>query len=100
MKEVEFYAKAQKDASFRQQQLQEATEHKKMTQTLTWVLVGAATAYIAFCGIVERRMPDVDPLLFLLVLCSWGLTQSRTKVAALEAINQAGQSSQSSHLQS
>lgn len=87
MKEVEFYSKAHIDASFRQQELEETAYQKKMTQVVFGIFLVATAGYVAYCGIVERRLPDLGSLVLPLVLCGWGFTKSRTKLAALQAIN-------------
>ncbi len=88
---LEYYAsKAQRDVSFRQRQLEEMVYQKKLNQ-VGFVLIGVASgSYVAYCGIFQHRCPNLGETFFVLLLCTWRYTYARTKVTALQSINQAG----------
>jgi hypothetical protein len=83
---LKFYSTAQRDRSFREQRLGEARYHKKMAVGLAVALGSAWLCYAVYCATVERRWPGDLGLGLALVLCASLYSHARTKIGALEAM--------------
>lgn len=86
MKAFEFYSKAENDASFRAEQIQEARYVKKLMLLLAIVGGSGWLAYVVYCGVAQHRWAgDLGIGLFLL-LCAWQHGEARARLGALEVM--------------
>ena len=88
MTEVEFYSKAQIDPAFRQQKVVETIYQRKIALSFAIVSIAGWIVYAAYFGIAEGRWPADGGVILMLVLCASLHGQARTRLGALQAIEQ------------
>lgn len=87
MKEAEYFQRAVADADFRQQKLLELREHLSLTRWLG-IFVGAiAVAETVILGLSEGRwFNGFNSIWSSVLICLWAYTNTKTRLAALEAV--------------
>jgi len=88
MKESEYFQKAFRDADYRQAKITELRDHARFTFGLVLGFVAVAAACRLYVGIVEHRWPfTFDSMWGSCILMAWVYTNTKTRLAALEAMH-------------
>lgn len=88
MKESEYFQKAASDADYRHQKILELREHAHLTGTIAIIVATLAAAYVAYQGIAHGIwFTGSSPSWGSVVICAWMYTNTRTRLAALVAMD-------------
>ncbi|HNC23429.1 MAG TPA: hypothetical protein PLU52_04420 [Opitutaceae bacterium] len=86
MTEAEFFARAQSDDSFRRTKIEEWSYYRNVGLGLLAVEGALLLAYVAYAGLAEHRLPNLNAGLGSVALTAIVYAQARVRLAALRAI--------------
>jgi len=89
MKESEFYLRAFRDAAFRHEKLGDLRYAKMVIVGLLWFSASVGAAFWLYAGLREGRWDAGFGFLVPLTLCGGNYSTCVTRIAALEAIEDA-----------